>query len=170
MGFADTDVMDVATEEDKQHAEIWELTIPGRVSLSVHLPGGVVRTVSRKGEGQRLRVTTYDRKIAQEGVRLTNNDPFRNGALIRVDTAGAKALKSHNELGDKALAEVFELEDDDFTTTLDSLSEVNVRRLRAMTRKAKASAVQADAIEAIIETKWPIGADTPSNKEARGDG
>lgn len=169
MGFTHTDTESVATEDDKLTPEIWELTIPGRVSVNIHLPGGIVRNISRKGEGQRLRLSTYDRKIAQETVRSPDHDAFQNGMLVRVDLAGAQAPKSPNELDDQALAEVFALDDDDFAATVDTLSQVNVRRLKAMCRKAKATTVQAETIDDIITAKWSIGGDTPSNKEARGD-
>lgn len=169
MGFAHTDEETIATEEDKLVPEIWEITVPGRVSINVHLPGGIVRNISRKGEGQRLRLSTYDRKVAQESVRDPNNDAFANGMLVRVDLAGAKVNKSPNELDDQALAQVFALDDDDFAATLDTLTEVNVRRLKTMCRKAKATTAQAEAIEETISSKWSIGGDTKSNREARGD-
>jgi ABC-type ATPase with predicted acetyltransferase domain len=163
------DELSIATEEDKLVPEIWELTIPGRVCMHVHLPGGVVREIAGEGIGQRMRMTTYDRKVAQEVVRDPNNDPFINGMLVRVDIASKKVPKTPNELDDAALAEIFKLDDDDFVATLDTLTEVNVRRLKAMCRKAKATTVQAEAINDLIAAKWKIGGDTPSNKEARGD-
>jgi hypothetical protein len=159
----------VASEEDRLSQEIWELTIPGRITINVHLSGGVVREISRQGEGQRLRLTTYDRKVAQEMIRERVNDPFTNGMLIRVDLAGAKSPKAHNELDDAALGEIFKLDDDDFTATVDTLSEVNVRRLKAMARKRKAHTAQIETLDETLTAKWPIGADMPSNKEARGD-
>lgn len=159
---------DIATEEDRLIPEIWELTIPGRVIVAVHLSGGVVREQSRQGVGQRLRLTAYDRKVAQEQVRMPENDPFINGMLIRVD-AGREVTKTPNELSDDALADTFALDDDDFATMIDTLTQVNVRRLKAMSRDRKARQVQVEALEAMIDAKWRVGGDTPSNREARGD-
>lgn len=159
---------DIATEEDRLLPEIWELTIPGRVIVAVHLSGGVVRHQSRQGVGQRLRLTAYDRKVAQEQIRVPENDPFTNGMLVRVDQ-GRTGARSHNELDDPALGETFALDDEDFETTIDSLSEVNLRRLKGMARTSKARQTQVEAVDAMITAKWPIGGDTPSNREARGD-
>lgn len=170
MTLAYTDDESVATEEDKLIPEVWELTIDGRVSVNLHLPGGTVRNISRKGKGQRLRLSTYDRKVAQEACRLDNNDAFANGMLVRVDLAGAQVPKSSNELDDQALADIFKLDEYDYLGTLDTLTEVNVRRLKDLAKKHKATAVQLDAINDMIEAKWKVGGTSSASIAAKSDG
>lgn len=148
--------------------EIWELTVPGRVSVEVLNSQNRPQTLTALGKGQRLRVTTAERALIEEAVRDEQNNPFRNGMLVRVGRKD-QSDASDDELGDDDLAGLFGLKGKDFEDAVGALSEVNVRRLKVLTVEKDAARSQVEHIDAHIEATWPIGADTPSNAEARGD-
>jgi len=144
--------------------EIWELTIPGRVTLEVPNPRGRPQTITALGKGQRLRISTYDREIVEEGVRVMDNNPFRNGMLVRVDKS-AEHAPSNEELSDADLQAIFELGQDDFRATVTELGEVNVRRLKAMVGEVDASKSEIEFIDELIADRWPLGGSMPSYDE-----
>lgn len=143
--------------------EVWELTVPGRVHVAVTNHLGRPADVTAAGKGGRIRLTTLDRQLAEEGIRDQDLNPFRNGMLVQV--AGPRDGDESNALDDTQMAELFNLGHKEFEEILGELSELNVRRLKAMTTPADASASQIRAIDAIIETKWPIGGTTPTYEE-----
>lgn len=148
--------------EQKQR-EIWESTIPGRVSLMIENSRGQQQTVSVVGKGKRLRLTQLDRELAEEVIRTPDNNPFRNGMLVRVDGKGHDP--SSDELADDELQAIFELDQDDFRATVTALGQVNVRRLKAMVAEVDASKSEIEFLDELISTRWPIGGSMPSYDE-----
>ena len=148
--------------------EIWESTIPGRVSLTVENAQGRQQTVSVVGKGKRLRITQLDRELAEEVIRNHEHNPFRNGMLVRVDGKGHDP--SADELSDDDLKAIFELDQSDFQATVDQLGQVNVRRLKAMVTEVDASKSEIEYLDEIIQQKWPIGGSMPSYDEMQPSG
>lgn len=145
--------------------EIWECTIPGRISMSVANQRGGMRTLTVKGKGQILRITTMDRELAEEVVRDPANDPFRNGALVRVDGRKGSHQPSNDELSDADLTDMFSLEQDDFTNIVPTLSELNIRRLREMAPTVNARHAQVEFLKEYVEEHFAIGGPMPSYTE-----
>lgn len=155
--------------------EVWEMQLPGRVHVAVtnHLGRTVDRTV--QGKRSRLRIGTLDRQLAEEGIRDVANNPFRNGTLTHL--SGGPALQEDaNALSDGDLREVFEIHDEEFVSLIDSLSEVNVRRMLNMAKAGKtnqgvdATVSQLTALKDLIADKWPIGGSTPTYDEMQAAG
>lgn len=160
----------MSTEQEKARVrEIWELTIPGRVSVTITNSQGRPQEVTAMGKGQRLRLSTLDRELAEEGVRLIEHNPFRNGMLVRVDKSGDHG-PSADELSDDELEAIFELETEDFQQTVASLGEVNIRRLKAMIGAVDASKSEIDFINDLIEQRYTIGGSMPSYDEMQPKG
>jgi hypothetical protein len=154
--------MDMA--QDMKTREIWESTIPGRVSLTVENSQGRPQTISIVGKGSRLRLTQLDRELAEEVIRTPENNPFRNGMLVRVDN-GAGHVPSAEELSDDDLRAIFELDQSDFRATVDQLGQVNVRRLKSMVVEVDASKSEIEYLDEVIQEKWPIGGSMPTYDE-----
>lgn len=143
--------------------EIWESTIPGRVSIAVPGPGGRTKTLSALGNGSRLRIKSEDRVVAEEQVRDPQNNPFRNGMLFQV--GGPKVEGSTDALSDDDLKETFALTGDDFEEVVKGLSEVNVRRLKILTKPVDAARSQVEFLDEYIAEQYKIGGDTPTYRE-----
>lgn len=144
--------------------EIWESTIPGRVSLTVENSQGRPQTLSIVGKGSRLRVSEMDRELAEEIVRSKENNPFRNGMLVRVDD-GTGHAPSPEELADDDLKAIFDLDQSDFQATVRELGQVNVRRLKAMVTEVDASKSEIEFLDELIQQRWPIGGSMPTYEE-----
>lgn len=147
----------------KTKLEIWELTLPGRVTMTVTNSQGRPQEISAMGKGQRLRTSAEDRQIAEEGIRNPDNNPFLNGMLVRIDTEGHQPAP--NELSDADLGAIFELDQQDFQATVSALGEVNVRRLKAMFADVDASKSEIDFVNTLIEERFPIGGSMPTYDE-----
>lgn len=147
----------------RPHEEIWECTIPGRVSLVVSNERGGTRPVTVAGEGRVLRVTTMDREMAEELIRDPANNPFRNGALVRVDNRDHDP--SPDELSTEELREMFELDKDDFEAIVPTLSELNARRLKGMAVEVNARNAQITFLTDYIAERYAIGGAMPSYEE-----
>lgn len=146
---------------DTATREIWELTIPGRVTMTITNSLGRPQQVSAMGKGQRLRVSADDRIVAEESIRLPEHNPFRNGMLVRVDKSSSHH-PSHDEIADDEMRAIFELDQDDFRETVTALGEINVRRLKALTVEADAARSQMEFIEDLIAERYPIGGSMPT--------
>lgn len=151
---------------DKPTQEIWELCVEGRVSLTVTNSQGRPTQISERGKGRRLRLTTEDRLLAQEQVRVGQNDPFTNGMLVRVKAHGDAAP---DELSDDELTEIFQLSGSDFENVVRDLSEVNIRRIKAMCGPVDASTSQVKFVEDLIEERFAIGGTTPTYEDMMRD-
>lgn len=154
--------------------EIWESTLEGRVSVQILNSQNRPQTLSVKGSGSRLRLTAEERLITEEGIRHPQNNPFRNGRLVQVGGPKPEPIEGElpstdQNLHDADLLGLFDLKDVEFEDAVKALSEVNVRRIKGMVKQADASKSQLDFLDDYIEQTWPIGADTASNAEARGD-
>lgn len=146
--------------------EIWESAIPGRVSVTVTNSRGNPQTASVMGKGNRLRISASDREVAEEQIRDPQNNPFRNGMLYQVGGPAGEA--SADALSDDDLAAVFEMTGDEFANVINSLSEVNVRRLKNLTGPIDASRSQVEMLDQVIAERFPVGGDTPSYREMQG--
>lgn len=144
--------------------EIWEMTLPGRVTMTVTNSRGRPQEISAMGKGQRLRMTTEDRQIAEEGIRSLDNNPFRNGMLVRIDDA-KDHVPAPDELSDEELAGIFQLDQDDFQNTVTALGEVNIRRLKSMFAEVDASKSEIDFVNNLIEERYAIGGSMPTYDE-----
>lgn len=148
---------------ERENEEVWELTVPGRVHVEVtnHLGHPANRTAS--GKGSRIRIGTYDRQLAEEKIRVGEHNPFRNGMLVQI--SGVREGDESNSLDDTQMLELFNLSPEEFGKTIVDLSELNIRRLKAMTGPADASASQIRMVDELIEKRWPIGKSTPTYDE-----
>lgn len=169
-----------AVQANQDELEIWESQTDGRVSMEVDGEYGRPRRLTVKGRGNRLRITAKARRIVQESIRLEQNDPFRNGKLVRFDrrteearlaaeAAGESIPKqdpaSENELTDEQLNTVFLLEGDDFEAAVKDLSEFNIRRLRTNAVAVDAKASQVAFLNDYIAENLTAQGDTPTYRE-----
>ncbi len=138
--------------------EVWELTTGGAVWVKVLDSKGVERDKSVKGRGSRLRLSTADRQIAQERIRKAKNDPFTNGTLIllagdeeaREETASPSALTDEELLGLLA-----KKQSAPFKKSLEELSEVAYRRLRALLKdNDDVTALQQKALQEVYDANY----------------
>lgn len=152
------------TEPDE---EVWESQVPGRTWVETRDYDGRPRNINVVGIGQRLRIRTPDRIRAQERLRNEALDPFKNGTLVRVDKPQAEdpMTDSPDALNGEELAACFALDLDDFREYVDSLGEVNLRRLKKMAPEIDASLNQTKFIDELIAERYPIGGDTPTYRE-----
>lgn len=141
--------------------EIWESTIPGRVSVAITNSRGRPQQQSVIGRGSRIRISAEDRELAEEGIRHAQNNPFRNGMLYHVNGEETSA----DALSDADLKTVFEVSGPEFEATVAELGEVNIRRLRDLTGPVDASRSQVEFLEKLIEERFPVGGDTPTYRE-----
>lgn len=145
------------TETQREFNEIWELTVPGTVWVSIVNERGRERAVQVGGRGgKRLRISPLDRELTQERIVDPENDPFLNGALVRVDTRDPGRERSDQELTTEALVEIFGLETPMFIKRINALSEVNVRRMKVMCEDVDATQSQALALKNLIDERYPI--------------
>lgn len=151
---------------ERPQEEIWELTVPGRVNLTIHDHLGKPRHLTAKGVGQRLRLSEEDRLIIQERIRQPQHDVFVNGMLVRVDSGASAEEASPDQLTDEELESLFGLRVEEFKDAVAGLGEVPVRRLYVMAEAAGASVLQVNHLKEQIETRWPVtSGDTPTYRE-----
>lgn len=159
----------------REGEEVWEITTPGRVWLTVTDDRGRSKSVSVGGTGKpgaRIRISTLDREMMQDSLVEDRSDPFVNGMLKRVDgdqnsderTASDQALTSEE------LAELFEKKGNAFQSAVKKLNELNVRRLREMAEPLDAAASQIAFLDSHIEEHYRAGGDTPTYRELKGAG
>lgn len=151
-----------------EQQEIWETTVPGRVTVTITNSRGRPQDLSVVGAGQRLRITATDRELVEESIRDRQNNPFRNGTLYQV--GGPKAIEpaSPDALSDEDLRLTFESTGAEFESIVEALSEVNVRRLKVLTGPVDASRSQIEFLDKIIAERYPVGGDTPTYREMQG--
>lgn len=153
----------------KSEMEIWEVTIPGRVSVTVLNDRGNPQTLSALGpygdrRAGRIRLTTEQRELVEEGNIHPEHNAFRNGMLIQVN-AKSTAAAAPDQLSDDDLGNLFSLTGSEFEGAVKVLSEVNVRRLKMLTVPHDAAKSQIDFLDEYIAESWPIGGDTPTYRE-----
>lgn len=146
--------------------EMWELTVPGRVFVEVTNHLGRPKTLTVVGRGSRLRISTFDRELAEERIRSDANNPFRNGMLVRTDS-GASEPESPEAIGDGDLKALFGYSDDEFKALLGDMGEVNVRRLKDLAADPEVGATvsQQAIISDTLAERFPIGGTVPSYDE-----
>lgn len=151
----------------RRDEEIWECQVEGTIYFEITNHKGAPASTSVKGVGSRIRVTTEDRILMQERILDRVNDPFVNGMMIRIDADQQEdeSTRSTDALSEAELIAVFDLEPADFAEYVSSLSEVNVRRLAGMKKKAKITVEQAEYIQELIAEKYSVGGDTPTYRE-----
>lgn len=161
---------------ERNEVEIWELTIPGRVSVFTIDKRGNEVPLSAKGRGSRLRLTTEDRLLNEERCRRPELDPFSNGMLVRVGDSEAALAEGTQRITDDELKVYFEVTGEDFENIVRDLTEVNIRRLKAMTTpdengKAEydASASQIQFLDELIAERYAVGGTVPSWEQMQRD-
>lgn len=145
-------------DADELTEEIWENQLPGRTWVAKRDYDGRPSSDSVVGVGGRLRISTADRIRNQERIREPRLDPFRNGTLVRIDSPQSSdpLTDSADALTREELLEAFQMDFDDFRDYVAELSEVNVRRLVAMSTEAEATVNQANFLKEQIETRFPV--------------
>lgn len=151
---------------ERPNEEIWELTVPGRVAVTIHDARGNPRDITAKGVGQRLRLTEEERLLLQEQFLDPENDFFVNGMLVRVDSRADKSEVSSDQLTDDDLRSLFGLPFEEFKSIVDGLGQVPVRRLSGLAIPSGASVLQANYLTEQIAERWPVtSGDTPTYRE-----
>lgn len=144
--------------------ETWETAIAGTVWVWVYNRRQDQYELQRVGgsEGsRRLHITRDDRKHNQEQVPFENRgaDPFTNGALRLIDTAGRdEHLDVRYHYSDTDLCELFEIRDVDLFIEAvgDIKSELVIRRIAALA-ETKATLAQSEALRELTQTRYPVG-------------
>jgi hypothetical protein len=154
-----------------EQTEVWELTLPGRVHVAVTNHLGRERDLTAKGKGSRLRLSTLDRELAEEQIRVPQINPFRNGMLVQVGGPKLEGDVRKEAIADDELVEYFGVKDEDsFKELIEEVGEVNLRRLQTMAEDPAidVTVVQSRAITELIADRYPIGGDTPTYREMMG--
>lgn len=140
--------------------EVWEATTGGRVWVETTLDPakGTTKMRSVVGKGNRLRISTEDRLVAQERTRDKKNDPFTNGLLLRVDDDQQKddTTKSPSAASDEDLKKIFKMRQiARFTSAVDDLSEVSLRRLVTLSKEDESiSVAQKERMTEMLNDKF----------------
>lgn len=148
--------------------EVWETTTEGTVWVVATSPNGRDRNISVGGRaGERLRISTMDREIAQDTASSEISDPFRNGLLRRVDAdAGADpATASEQVFTTEELLVGFAKSAGAFRAFVDPLNELNARRMLEMVEVADASVSQRTYLQGVVAEKFRIHGSTPTYDE-----
>lgn len=142
----------------EREMEIWEITIPGTVFVSVRdprLPGGWKQTsVSGKGN-KKLTISKDEREFNEEQLPEGNIhlNPFRNGILLCRQGELAEA----KQYTDEELTAFLELDEADFKDAFEALpTEVLHRRLLAIAEK-KATVQQHALLKDFVDEKYRVG-------------
>lgn len=151
--------------------EVWELTVSGTVWVEVTNDRGKPTPLRVGGKpGARLRISTEDRVIVQERVVDPEADPFTNGMLVRIDAdqqADSKTA-SVDALTTEDLMKIFSKSGRAFQSAVDKLGQLSVRRMTEMAEDVDATASQISYLKEQLETRWPLGGDTPTYRELTG--
>lgn len=149
--------------------EVWESCVKGRVWVEITDARGMPKVTSTLGVGARLRITAEDRQRNQERIVDIQGDPFINGMLRRIDANQSEdpTTDSPQALADEDLKMVFTLEQAAFEEYVSELNELNVRRMKDMA-PVNASVLQDKFLDEQLQTRWPIGGDTPTYREMTG--
>lgn len=154
-----------------EQTEIWELTLPGRVHVNVLNHLGREKDLTARGKGGRIRLSTLDRELAEEQIRVPQINPFRNGMLVQVGGPKLEGDIRKEAVPDEDLIEFFSMKDEaGFMELIQEVGEVNLRRLQMMAEDpaVDVSVVQKRAIDELIVDRYPIGGDTPTYREMMG--
>lgn len=155
-----------------EQIEVWELTLPGRVHVNVTNHLGREKGLSAVGKGGRLRLSTLDRELNEEQIRVPQLNPFRNGMLVQVGGPKLEGDQRKEAIPDEDLAEFFAVTgEEDFRELIEEVGEVNLRRLQMMAEdpSINVTVTQSNMIKELIQERYPIGGDTPSYRELMGD-
>lgn len=158
------------TPKAREGEEIWETTTPGRVWVTTTDDRGREKQISvGPGVGQRLRLKSTDREVAQDSVLDDASDPFTNGLLKRVDADQQldASTKSDQALDTDQLLALFAKKGNAFQAAVAKLNELNVRRLSEMAEAADASASQIAHLKEVIVENYRQEGDTPTYREIK---
>ncbi len=140
--------------------ECWEMQTGGTVWVNTTLDAakGTTKSTSVKGKGSLLYISAEDRKVAMERVRDKKNDPFTNGMLLRKDADQNQdpETKSPSAASDDDLRAMFKIKTiARFTTAVDDLSEVSLRRLVALAQTDETiTAAQKERLTQVLNDKY----------------
>lgn len=143
-------------EENPDRTEIWEAVSASTVWVTVVDGRGrdISRPVGGPGNPVRIRISARDRQYNQD--MNPEGNPFDTGWLRRVD-GGHKDDEGQPGKTDAQLLGLLQ-HAEDLEELLMAESELNVRRLRNLSRGEAADSVsmsQAQIIERVVTTRWP---------------
>lgn len=142
--------------------ETWEMQTGGTVYVEslIDPARGVTKMLKASGKGARVRITTLDRKLAQERTRDEKHDPFRNGLMLRVDEDQQEdpETASPSAMSDEGLKKIFAFKQQArFRAAIGDLSEVSLRRLKALAEgDENVTSVQNDIINTRIDEEFSV--------------
>lgn len=142
--------------------ETWEVQTGGTVYVEslIDPVRGLSKTLKASGKGARLRISTMDRKLAQERTRDEKHDPFRNGLMLRIDEDQQEdpETASPSAMSDEGLKKLFALKQQArFRAAIGDLSEISLRRLKALAEDDETvTSVQNDIINTRIEDEFSV--------------
>jgi hypothetical protein len=165
--------MAVQTEErpipTRGSEEVWKCLIAGTVHVPVTNERGREVTKTVQGEGNILRISTYDRVLAEERITRPIHNPFRNGSLkhIQGGEEGIQGMEGDTQALDNSdLVEILLEQDTEvFEEMLHSLTEINLRRLHSIAKQANATANQMESLSKVINERFPVGNHMPHYEE-----
>lgn len=145
--------------------EVWEMRVEGTIYLRVLKAtrfGAVMEDslkIGPKRKGHRFEISRDDRLDNQRTITTVEQDPFRNGALARVDgdQQAEAETKSDAVLTDIDELEILDLPDDAFFLKVASLSEIPVRNIRAVAEAAGASHTKVSWLDDHIRERFMPG-------------
>lgn len=158
------------TPKAREGEEIWETTTPGLIWVTQTDDRGKEKSVPVGGQpGQRLRIKSLDREVAQDSILNDESDPFTNGLLKRVDADQNldPATESDQVLDTEELMKVFGKKGTPFETAVKKLNELNVRRLAEMAEAVDASASQISFLKEYVTENFRMEGDTPTYREIK---
>lgn len=142
----------------EREMEIWEITIPGSVFVSVRdprVPGGWKQTSVSGTGNKKLTLSKDEREFNEEQIPDENIhlNPFRNGALVCRQGELAEA----KQYTDAELADLLDLNDAAFEEAFKALpTEVLHRRLLAIAEK-RATVTQFTLLKDFVDEKYRVG-------------
>lgn len=127
--------------------ETWEVRVDGTIYLNVLKAtrfGAVVEEQLKLGprrKGHRFEISPDDRRDNQRRIIDPEQDPFRNGMLMRVDgnQQDIPETKSEAVLSSEEELEILDLPEAEFRDRIASLPELPVRNIRSVAEAAGAS-------------------------------
>jgi hypothetical protein len=146
--------------------EVWAIQVPGRVSLRVTQfnrfgqPVEAILVMGPNRAGQQFRIKTVDREENQARCMAVDNDPFRNGMLVRIDAdqQGVPETHSGDALTTEQLLEIYDLATQrSFEKRVKALGEVPLRRLAEVGESMDCSHLQIEFVRGLLDERYSRG-------------
>lgn len=142
--------------------ETWEMQTGGTVYVEslIDPVRGLTKMLKASGKGARVRISTMDRKLAQERTREKKHDPFTNGLMLRVDSDQQEdeETASPSAMTDSGLTKLFAFKQQArFRAAIGDLTEVSFRRLMALSEEDEnVTAVQLNILKEHFNSTFSI--------------